>query len=356
MAQISMEQLRAKLLAEKQKKTQQASGGGTGGDNASFPFWNIPEGQSASVRFLPDGDTENDFWWRKREIIKLPFAGIVGGDFPTTKTVTVQVPCVEMWGDRCPILQHTKPWWKDPSQTALARVYWKKKSYLFQGFVVHSPFEEQQVPENPIRRFVINPSIFEIIYDSLMNPDMEDNPTDYKGGRDFKIAKTRKGEYANYSTSSWSFKTRSLSEDELQAIETHKLWVLKDFLGRRPDDAELEMIYAMFLDSLEGKPFDHDSYGKHFRAFGSRDDAAAAAPAPQATTQVQAASVRVVSGKPTAAPVAEAPAIIDEDEPEAAPRVTRAAEPPARVEKSGDVSAILARIKGRQPQASGSDA
>src|SRR5206468_1008631 len=147
----------------------------------------------------------------------------------------VQVPCVDMFGDTCPITAHIRPWWKDDSKKDLARVYYKKKSFLFQGFVVNTPFEEQNTPENPIRRFVINPSIYEIIKNSLMNPEMEDLPTDYVGGRDFKLTKTKKGEYANYSTSQWSFKTRSLSEAELAAIEQYGLFNLKDFLGNRPD-------------------------------------------------------------------------------------------------------------------------
>lgn len=354
MANITMAELRAKLLAEKAKKAGQGSSGGSGGDNASYPFWNIAEGQSALVRFLRDGDQDNDFFWRRRDVIKLPFVGVVGGEFPTNKPVTVQVPCVEMWGDTCPILSQTKPWWKEPGKEALARTYWKKKSYLFQGFVVNSPFEESAVPANPIRRFVINQSIFDVVHASLMDAEFEDLPYDEVGGRDFKITKTRKGEYANYSTSSWSFKTRTLSADELSAIEQHGLFSLKDFLGRRPDAEELEVIKAMFQDSLDGLPFDHESYGKFFRAFGSRDDSAQAGSAAPA-----APSPRVVAATAAAAPPLPVPAAlaVEDDEPEPAPAPRRAAAPPeatpAAEGNKSDVSAILARIKNRQPAAAG---
>lgn len=267
----SMDALRQKLIEQNTRGKTATSN--NGGDNASYPFWNIPEGQTATVRFLPDGDDDNTFFWAERQVIKLPFAGVVGGDYPTDRPVIVTVPCVEMFGDRCPIIAATKPWWKDPNKETLARTYWKKRSYIFQGFVVQSPFEEQSVPENPIRRFVINPSIFEIIKNSLMDTEMEDMPVDFTSGRDFNIKKTRKGEYANYSTSSWSFRTRSLGENELGAIQQFGLFTLKDYLGRRPDADEMDAIKAMFADSLDGKPFDHDSYGRWYRAYtGSRDD------------------------------------------------------------------------------------
>ncbi|CAM6054977.1 unnamed protein product [Sphagnum tenellum] len=129
----------------------------------------------------------------------------------------------------------------------LWRVSITRRSLSFsKGFVVNSPLEEGNVPENPIRRFVINPSVYEIIKTSLMNPEMEDLPTDYVGGRDFKIAKTKKGEYANYATSTWSFRTRPLNEIEQVAIQQYGLFNLADFRGSRPDADGVEMIKAMF--------------------------------------------------------------------------------------------------------------
>ena len=45
----------------------------------------------------------------------------------------------------------------------MGRKYWKKKSYIFQGFVTQNPLNEDSTPENPIRRFIIGPQIFNII-------------------------------------------------------------------------------------------------------------------------------------------------------------------------------------------------
>jgi hypothetical protein len=268
-----MEEIRAKLKAQAERGKGRTNRPQGSGDNASYAFWNIPENTSATIRFLPDGDQNNTLFWVKREVIRLPFQGVVGGDYPTNKEVTVTVPCIDMFGMNCPIIAATRPWWKDPEREDLARKYWKKKSYIFQGFVVNSPFAEENLPENPIRRFVINPSIFTIIEKSLVDPDMEDVPTDYDAGSDFKISKGKQGEYANYGTSTWARKPRSLSEAERGAIEQYGLFDLKSFLGRIPDQDEIDAIKTMFECSIAGEPYDMEAFGKYYRPYGGRDDA-----------------------------------------------------------------------------------
>lgn len=302
---ITTESIKLALLAAREKqngntKTTKRSGG----DNASYPFWDIPTGSAASVRFLPDADTENPFFWAPRETIKLTFAGVVGGDYPTDKEVSITVPCVNMFGMACPIITYTKPWWKDPAKEDLARKYWKKKSYIFQGFVVKSPMTEENVPENPIRRFVINPSIFAVIEKSLITADMPDMPTDFVGGRDFNIDKAQKGQWANYAASSWSMKTRPLTETELTAIEHYGLHDLKTALGAKPGPTEMEVIEAMFKDSLAGNPFDYASYGEHYRPWTNRDDNGGNANVDRAVAHTTAAPTE--SHSASKAPVTEA--------------------------------------------------
>jgi len=335
------EQLMAALTAQKEKSQNRGATQTKGGDNASYPFWNIDVGTSATVRFLPDADANNTFFWVKREVIRLPFDGVEGGDYPTSKQVSVTVPCVDMWGDTCPIMAATRPWWKDPSKEALARLYWKKKSYIFQGFVVASPFAEENIPENPIRRFVINPSIFEIIEKSLMDPEMEDLPIDYTNGVDFRIHKTKKGDYSNYSTSDWSRKTRSLSETELLAIEQYKLWNLADYQGKRPDATELDAIKAMFEDSVAGRPFDMESYGKYYRPYGNNNNN------DDAVSQVNAVAARQTATKAAALATPAVTESVDEEV-----KTSRPAPAAASASSGGSTNAqeILERIKNRTAQ------
>ena len=100
---------RAKL-----KEAESRTGGSqsSGGDNAIFPFWNMKEGESSTLRFLPDGDESNTFFWKERLMIKLPFAGVKGET--DSRPVQVQIPCMEMYGDSCEILNEVRGWFKDP--------------------------------------------------------------------------------------------------------------------------------------------------------------------------------------------------------------------------------------------------
>lgn len=286
----SLAEIRAKLKEQHTRKTGQSSG-----DNSVYPFWNIGEGDTAVLRFIPDQDSSNTFFWRERAMIKLPFAGVKGGD---PKEVIVQVPCMEMYGESCSVLNEVRGWFKDASLEDMGRKYWKKRSYLFQGFVVDDPLNEDSKPENPIRRFVIGPQIFTLVKDALMDPDMEELPTDYTAGLDFRLKKSSKGGYADYSTSSWARRTRPLDDKEMQAINNFGLFNLNDFLPKKPGDVEQKIIKELFEASVDGEAYDEERFGNYFRPYGlasrtgdpvARESAPAPAPAPapEAETKVE---------------------------------------------------------------------
>ena len=297
----NLEALRAKLResAAKGGDNNKTKSRNTG-DNASYPFWDIPVGSTATVRFLPDADTSNDYFWVKREVIKLPFSGVVGGDYPTENDVSVTVPCIDMFGMKCPIIAATRYLWDKEETKSLARTYYKKRSYIFQGLVINSPLEEENLPENPIRRFVINKSIYDIIYESILDPDLEDMPTDFDAGRDFTIKKSEKGDWANYSTSKFSMNPRSLTEVERSLIDQHGLFDLKESLGAIPSPDHIEAMKAMLKDSMDGKPFDMVSYGEYYRPYGTSNTNRSAPSTSASNAQVEAANtVRETVTTPT---------------------------------------------------------
>lgn len=323
----SLAEIRAKLL-EQENKGAGKGASNYGGDNAIYAFWNIPEGQSATLRFLPDGDDTNTYFWRERQMIRIPFSGVAGGD--EHKPVTVTVPCMEMWGDTCPIHAEIRPWFKDPSMEDMARKYWKKRSYLFQGFVVDSPLQEDTVPENPIRRFIINPSIFNIIKQALMDPDFPEIPTDYEQGTDFRLTKTQKGQYADYSTSNWARRERGLTEDERNAVATHGLHNLNDFMPKKPNADEINAIFEMFEASVDGQLYDPARFGNLYRPAGVNLDGLTSNATP---------STPVAQPAPAAAPQ---PTPVAESTPAPAPAAPEA--------DAGKASAqdILAAIRARK--------
>ena len=326
----SLAEIRAKLKSQEVNR----STSNTGGDNAIYPHWNISEGSEAVVRFLPDRDETNTFFWTERNMIKLPFAGIKGQT--DSRPVTVQVPCMEMYGKTCPVLTEVRPWFKDKSMEDMGRKYWKKKSYIFQGFVTTNPLAEDSTPENPIRRFIIGPQIFNIIRGALMDPEMEEMPTDYLKGVDFRITKTTKGGYADYSTSKWSRRERPLDEAERAAIDTHGLHNLGDFRPKEPTEAEVKIIAELFAKSVEGEAYDLEQYGQYFRPAGVAYQGKPQVAVPTASAPAQP----VAEAAPTAAPVTEsAPA----PQPEAAPATAAPAGDSAK--RAED---ILKLIRSRQ--------
>jgi len=295
----SLAEIRAKLLSQ---ETRSSSTSSSGGDNAIFPHWNIPEGSSATLRFLPDSDENNTFFWKERQMIRLEFPGVKGGD--EHKSVTVQVPCVEMWEQSCPIHAEIRPWFKDPSMEDIARKYWKKRSYIFQGFVVNSELQEDVKPDNPIRRFVISPQIFKIISQALMDPDFPEIPTDYEAGTDFRVVKSTKGQYADYSTSNWARRERSLDQTERDAVAQHGLFNLNDFLPKRPTDEELGIIFEMFEASVDGQLYDPDRFSNYYRPYGL-DTPSNSSKTTETVSQTAPASAPAPAPASAPAPVAE---------------------------------------------------
>jgi hypothetical protein len=214
----------------------------------------------------------------------------------------------------------------------MGRKYWKKRSYLFQGFVTEDGLKEDTKSENPIRRFIIGPQIFTLIKGALMDPEMEDLPTDFTHGVDFRLIKSSKGGYADYSTSKWSRRERPLTDQEQAAVKQYGLFNLKDFLPKKPTDVELKVIKEMFEASVDGEAFDMERWGQYYKPSG----AGAATGDPVATTTAKAAP----------APVEENDAPFDTD----TSKVETKAAPTASTTANGDNRAqdILAMIRNRQ--------
>jgi hypothetical protein len=211
----------------------------------------------------------------------------------------------------------------------MGRKYWKKRSYIFQGFVVEDPIKEDSTPDNPIRRFIIGPQIYQIIRSALMDPELEELPTDYLRGVDFRIAKTSKGGFADYSTSKWSRRERALTDVEKSAIEQYNLFDLSSFLPKKPTDVELKVMKEMFEASVDGEAYDMDRWGQYFKPAGM--------------------------GQATGDPVAKKPAAADEDDAPFEPDAPKAAPAPAakpaaapNAENASRAQDILAMIRNRQ--------
>jgi hypothetical protein len=162
-----------------------------------------------------------------------------------------------------------------------------------------------------------------------MDPELDELPTDYLKGVDFKIAKTSKGGFADYSTSKWSRRERALTDAEQAAINQYGLFDLSAFLPKKPSDIELKVMKEMFEASVDGEAYDMDRWGQYFKPAGM--------------------------GSATGDPVAKAKAVPSseeyDDEPVAAPAPAPKAEAPAATaDGASRAQDILAKIRARQSQ------
>jgi hypothetical protein len=219
----------------------------------------------------------------------------------------------------------------------MGRKYWKKRSYIFQGFVRENPLSDDKSPENPIRRFIIGPQIFTTIKGALMDPELEELPTDYVRGLDFRISKGAKGGFADYNGSKWARKESALTEAEQAAVDAHGLFDLSTFLPKKPSDVELKVIKEMFEASVDGQPYDTERWGQYFRPAGVQAPAGGSASAPAANEDTTI---------PAAKPALKVSAPADDFDEDDAPAPTApVAKPAVSGQKAED---ILAMIRARQ--------
>lgn len=347
----SLAEIRALLKAEQEKNEAIKNGKPLGNSqpDAFLAFWNIPENQPLNLRFLPDADQNNPYFWRERDMITLTFQGIVGQH---TDLVKVQVPCNEMWEAKsCPVLNELRQWYALAKETGnddlkdQASKYWKKKTYLFQCLVAPDSTEvkDDNAPENPIRRVLVNKNIFDKVKSILLNTGVKELPTHFEQGRDFAIVKTKNGGgFNNYDMSQFSMSERPLNEVERAAIDQYGLFDLGEFMPKKPTPEELQAIAEMFEASVDGKPYDPARWAFAYRPAGVQKPATNT-PAPAATQAPAAAPTAPVQETvvPVAAPVAPVA------QPTPAPAAPAAAPVEAAKPQAASTSALLAKLKAK---------
>lgn len=243
------------LDALKSAFSQKASGGG--GDQSwklFYPFWKMPDDSIAVFRFLPDLDEDNPLGFL---VENLQHELTINGE-------RKKVPCLSMYGESCPVCDLSRKYY-DEKNEELGKKYYRKKSYIGEGIVVESPIDHDQ---NALVKLIeFGPKIFKQIQSAFQSGDLESAPFELKGGYNFRIKKTKSGQYADYGTSSFAPKQSDL-DDEI--IEAMTLYDLKAYRTKYVDRATLE---AMLIADQTGQ------------AFRDSDDAAGddtpAAPAPK---------------------------------------------------------------------------
>ena len=314
MSMLDINALRARLKEENDNRERAKNGDFQNQPDAFLAFWNIALGERLNLRFLPDANPNNPFFWQEIANIEMPFNGIKGKSFDP---VTVKIPCSELWDkNSCPVHNELRTWYKssDESIKKMASKYWMKKKFLLQCFIApNSCLVDKDNPpvDNPIRRVLINNDLLIKIKSIIMNPECPELPIHYERGRDFTVVKAKgTNGYHNYDESVWSMNERPLNEFERNAINTHGLFDLSAFMPKRPTDEEKLITYQMFEASLRGDAYDPELWAQYYRPNGvskpNNTDSTVVAPTqPVQTTQTFVAPAQTVVPQPAAQPLAQ---------------------------------------------------
>jgi hypothetical protein len=235
--------MNAKNKLEALKSAFDKKASGTGGDQSwklFYPFWKMADDTTAVVRFLPDRDEDNSLGFL---VENLQHELIINGQ-------KKKVPCLAMHGEDCPICSLSRQYYDEKNED-MGKKYYRKKSYVGQVIVVESPIEHDQ--SQLVKLIEFGPAVFKQIQAAFQSGDLEEAPYEYKGGYNFRIKKTKSGQYASYTTSSFAPKQTDLSDD---VIESLTLFNLADYRGKKLDYATVE---AMLLADQTGQSFSEDA-------------------------------------------------------------------------------------------------
>ena len=241
---------RLKALTSAFVEKNNSNGGGNQGTpiwKKFYQFWKMPDNTTAQVRFLPDRDEDSNPL--KFLVENLTHELVVNGQ-------KKKVPCLSMYGEACPICEHSQKLYAEGNED-MGKKYYKKRSYLGQVLVIESPFEYiDEKDENPgiVKLIDFGPKVFKCIQTAFQSGDLEEAPYEFKGGYNFRIKKTKAGQWSDYGTSSFSPKQTDLEEEVIDAVKA-ELYSLSEFREKHVSRASLE---AMLLADQTGQAL-HDS-------------------------------------------------------------------------------------------------
>lgn len=236
---LSLEQLRAAF------KKSENNGGNR--QNNYYPFWDIKEGQTVTVRFIPDKNTQNPMGFL---VEKKTHPLTINGEKKT-------VPCLTMYGEQCPICKVSSAYFKDEGkQSVNGKKFWRKAQQIAQAIIVDDPLPADETTgekhTGKVRFLALGKQLADVIKEGLGDPDLEENPTDFEGGYDFVIKKTMKDEYASYQVGSkFKGKQRKLTAEELEAVKEQAI----DLSTLLPGEPEVEELETMLESAITGQGY-----------------------------------------------------------------------------------------------------
>lgn len=237
---LSIEQLRNAF--KKQDQGGEKQEGNNGFWDKFYKFYSMDYDETVEFRFLPDADEEN------------PLGFIVENKHHkfNVNGKTKTIACSQMYGKSCACCETSKKFY-DAGDAATGKVFWRRIDYLVQGLILKSPFEYPiKADENPVRLLSLGPKLYKVIESKIMAGDMDEMPYDMVTGYNFRINKTKQGEYADYSTSDFARKSSAIPDNLLGNIEMY------DIKNYRHTEIERPQMESLIEAYLTGHSYEED--------------------------------------------------------------------------------------------------
>lgn len=249
----SLAEIRAHFKALKDGKKGEGKGKFTSSE--IYPFWNMKVDESATVRLLPDANTDNEniFFIDKLEHV----LSINGKD--------KKIPCPWMYGEKCPICSLAKKYY-DAEDKVQGKYYYRNKQSLLKAVIIKDPLpadaETGKTAVGQVKTLQFNYQLMQTIMEQLSREDSEDGEEEglkaqawnVEAGHNFFIKKSRGPQFDAYNVSSgFSSKVTALPAEYAEGLE---LLDLRTLLPANPGVDEVSRLLNAHLngdDEAEGE-------------------------------------------------------------------------------------------------------
>lgn len=294
--------MRNRLLEEKRKSEERAQQQQNGEGQTFRPkdpqqvnLSRINPNESVKIRFVPDGDASNDFFWRINCFHDLFFRGVKGDATKDNVWTTVSVPAYNISLNRMGQLASTENAQlnvpkdcvysnlEDPIQayltqnkifekqdmqvllpngktTSLYNALKRKSQMLVQGYIISAPESLQVFPDaRPLKHFTLPFEFVGKIVRHLCSEEtatLGDDPININDGVDFQFRKTMNGQFANYDSSEFSRIHTALPDAYKQDLATNGADFIGDRIQKTPSETNRKIIAEMLQAFLGGLPYD----------------------------------------------------------------------------------------------------
>ncbi len=232
-------------LEQLQSAFKKAENDGNSLPNNYYPFWLMKDGESATVRFLPDADEDNPLGFMAES---LKHTLEINGE-------TKSVACLKMFEEDCPICKVSSEYYKKEDKEN-GKKFWRKKQHITQAIIISDPLPADETTgethEGKIRFLTLGYQIYNVMKEAFGSEELDAVPYAFKNGCDFIIKKTKQGEYSTYAVGSRFARKSSDLTDEQLAIVEENLGVLSDLLPRNPG---FEKVQGMLEAALTGSSY-----------------------------------------------------------------------------------------------------